>query len=138
MTLKGCTIPNYYRVNGIILQVAASYKYLGHLQIMIFLMMMISIDNIGAYNSICSREYYTEQVSIMCSLELQTNLPLGLTKLQIAYQNIVECFLGNFFFLVFFLNFLLYFFGRNNNRAGILSILFLKQRRHNRPKKNII
>ena len=37
---------------------------------------------------------------------------------------------ANLFFI--FLIFLLYFFGRNNNRAGIFSILFLKQRRHSR------
>ena len=29
MTLKGCTIPNF-KINGIILHVVASYKYLGH------------------------------------------------------------------------------------------------------------
>ena len=29
MTLKGCTIPNF-KLNGIILHVVASYKYLGH------------------------------------------------------------------------------------------------------------
>ena len=29
MTLKGCTIPNF-KLNRIILHVAASYKYLGH------------------------------------------------------------------------------------------------------------
>ena len=29
MTLKGCTIPNV-KLNGIILHVVASYKYLGH------------------------------------------------------------------------------------------------------------
>ena len=50
MTLKGCTIPNF-NLNGMILHVVASYKYLGHyitLQ-MIFLMMMISIDNVELY-----------------------------------------------------------------------------------------
>ena len=35
-------------------------------------------------------------------------------------------------FILIFLNFLLYLFGRNNNRAGFFSILFLKQRRHSR------
>ena len=29
MTLKGCTIPNF-KLNGIILYVVASYKYIGH------------------------------------------------------------------------------------------------------------
>ena len=29
MTLKGCTIPNF-KLNGMILHVVASYKYLGH------------------------------------------------------------------------------------------------------------
>ena len=29
MTLKGCTIPNF-KLNGIILHVVASYKYIGH------------------------------------------------------------------------------------------------------------
>ena len=29
MTLRGCTIPNF-KLNGIILHMVASYKYLGH------------------------------------------------------------------------------------------------------------
>ena len=48
MTLKGCTIPNS-KLNGIVLPVVASYKYLGHTLQMIFLMMMISIDNVEHY-----------------------------------------------------------------------------------------
>ena len=50
MTLKGCTISNF-KLNGMILHVVASYKYIGHyitLQ-MIFLMMTISIDNVELY-----------------------------------------------------------------------------------------
>ena len=45
MTLKGCTISNF-KLNGMILHMVASYKYLGQ---MIFLMMMISIDNVELY-----------------------------------------------------------------------------------------
>ena len=51
MTLKGCTIPNF-KLNGMILHVVVSYKYLGHyitLLQMIFLMMMTSIDNVEHY-----------------------------------------------------------------------------------------
>ena len=50
MTLKGCTIPNF-KLNGIILYVVASYiiSILDITLQMIFLMMMISIDNVEHY-----------------------------------------------------------------------------------------
>ena len=49
MTLKGCTIPNF-KLNGIILHVVASYiSILDIILQMIFLMMMISIDNVEHY-----------------------------------------------------------------------------------------
>ena len=52
MTLKGCTIRNF-KLNRIILHVVASYlyNYLGHYitELMIFLMMRISIDNVEHY-----------------------------------------------------------------------------------------
>ena len=44
MTLKGCTIPNF-KLNGIILHVVASYKYLGH---------YITDDNDIIYNIYCA------------------------------------------------------------------------------------
>ena len=48
MTLKGCTIPNF-KLNGMILHVVASYKYLGHYITDDLMMMMISIDNVALY-----------------------------------------------------------------------------------------
>ena len=49
MTLKGCTIPNF-NLNGMILHVVASYINILDITLqMIFLMMMISIDNVELY-----------------------------------------------------------------------------------------
>ena len=43
MTSSGCTIPNF-KLNGIILHVVASYKYIGDTLQMIFL-----VENVGHY-----------------------------------------------------------------------------------------
>ena len=49
MTLNGCAIPKF-KLNGILLHVVASYKYIGHTYLqMIFLMMRISIENVEHY-----------------------------------------------------------------------------------------
>ena len=110
MTLKGCTIPNF-KLNGILLHVVASYKYLGHyITVMIFLMMMISIDNVEHY--LFKAILFILRKFNMCSLGVKLTLfrtycsPMytaqlwwnykksTITKLQISYHNIFKMFLG--------------------------------------------
>ena len=94
MTLKGCTISNF-KLNGMILHVVASYKYLGH----------YITDDLSDDDDINrQRRTLFVQGNIilrklnMCSLGVKLTLfrtyCSTITKLQIAYHNILKMFLG--------------------------------------------
>ena len=109
MTLKGCTIPKF-KLNGIILHVVASYKCIGH-----YITDDLSDDDdinrqrrtLFVQGNITLRKF-----NIMCSLGVKLTLfrtycsPMHIaqlwwnykkstiTKLQIAYHNILKMFLG--------------------------------------------
>ena len=102
MTLKGCTIPNF-KLNGMILHVVASYKYLGHYitdhlsddddinrqrrtlfvqgNIILRKLNMCSLGvKLTLFRTYCS-PVYTAQLWWNCKKST-------ITKLQIAYHNI--------------------------------------------------
>ena len=108
MTLKGCTIPNF-KLNGIILQVVASYKYLVH-----YITDDLSDDDdinrqrrtLFVQGNIILRKFNMCILSVKltlfrtyCSHYVYSTTPGGITKtstitkLQIACHNIFKCVL---------------------------------------------
>ena len=108
MTLKGCTIPNF-NLNGMILHVVASYKYLGH-----YITDDLSDDDdinrqrrtLFVQGNIILRKFnmcslgvkltlFRTYCSPMYTAQLWWNYKKStITKLQIAYHNIFKMFLG--------------------------------------------
>ena len=108
MTLKGCTISNF-KLNGMILHVVASYKYLGH-----YITDDLSDDDdinrqrrtLFVQGNIILRKFnmcslgvkltlFRTYCSPMYTAQLWWNYKKStITKLQIAYHNILKMFLG--------------------------------------------
>ena len=109
MTLKGCTISNF-KLNGMILHVVASYKYLGH-----YITDDLSDDDdinrqrrtLFVQGNIILRKFnmcslgvkltlFRTYCSPMYTAQLWWNYKKStITKLQIAYHNIFKMFLGS-------------------------------------------
>ena len=108
MTLKGCTISNF-KLNGMILHMVASYKYLGH-----YITDDLSDDDdinrqrrtLFVQGNIILRKFnmcslgvkltlFRTYCSPMYTAQLWWNYKKStITKLQIAYHNILKMFLG--------------------------------------------
>ena len=108
MTLKGCTIPNF-NLNGMILHVVASYKYLGHYitddfsddddinrqRRTLFVQGNIILRKFNMCSLGVKLALFRTYCSPMYTAQLWWNYKKStITKLQIAYHNIFKMFLG--------------------------------------------
>ena len=108
MTLKGCTIPNF-NLNGMILHVVASYKYLGHYitddlsddddiniqRRTLFVQGTIILRKFNMCSLVVKLTLFRTYCSPMYTAQLWWNYKKStITKLQIAYHNIFKMFLG--------------------------------------------